>query len=218
MLKNLSHLGAGGNADRNFTGTAWGRCKYQTCQTAEGQCQGIYFEYVLERYILLLKAAIDFDEVAQGLNKRVIIQQAVFQVSYSQINLNLMQQISEAWQLQELVKLVDPGVEAYKPKKGKPNVIMFVGLQVGRQNVQWIIFSIRALEKLLHAQNLPITTKRRTGNPAWSVLTPSGNRNFRRKHDGNLIVCLLQSWSLWSVETECYKSWHSFLWKVKRAW
>ena len=36
-----------------------------------------------ERYILLLKAAIDFDEVAQGLNKRVIIQQAVFQVSYS---------------------------------------------------------------------------------------------------------------------------------------
>ena len=32
--------------------------------------------------------------------------------------------------LQELVKLVDPGIEAYKPKKGKPNVIMFVGLQV----------------------------------------------------------------------------------------
>ena len=32
--------------------------------------------------------------------------------------------------MQELVKLVDPGVEAYKPKKGKPNVIMFVGLQV----------------------------------------------------------------------------------------
>merc|ERR1712029_1099443 len=41
-------------------------------------------------------------------NKRVIIQQAVFQ---------------------ELVKLVDPGIEPYKPKKGKPNVIMFVGLQ-----------------------------------------------------------------------------------------
>ena len=43
-----------------------------------------------------------------GLNKRVIIQQAVFQ---------------------ELVKLVDPGIDPYKPKKGKPNVIMFVGLQ-----------------------------------------------------------------------------------------
>jgi len=28
-----------------------------------------------------------------------------------------------------LVQLVDPGVEAFKPKKGKPNVIMFVGLQ-----------------------------------------------------------------------------------------
>ena len=35
-----------------------------------------------------MKKAIDFDEVAQGLNKRIIIQQAVFQ---------------------ELVKLVDPG-------------------------------------------------------------------------------------------------------------
>jgi len=55
-----------------------------------------------------VKQAIDFDEVAQGLNKRVIIQQAVFQ---------------------ELVKLVDPGIEPYKPKKGKANVIMFVGLQ-----------------------------------------------------------------------------------------
>ena len=76
-----------------------------------------------------VKQAIDFDEVAQGwfkcnsfciqihrlyltlnsgLNKRVIIQQAVFQ---------------------ELVKLVDPGIDPYKPKKGKPNVIMFVGLQ-----------------------------------------------------------------------------------------
>lgn len=55
-----------------------------------------------------VKKAIDFDEVAQGLNKRIIIQQAVFQ---------------------ELVKLVDPGIKPYQPKKGKPNVIMFVGLQ-----------------------------------------------------------------------------------------
>lgn len=30
---------------------------------------------------------------------------------------------------QELVKLVDPGVKPYQPKKGKTNVIMFVGLQ-----------------------------------------------------------------------------------------
>jgi len=30
----------------------------------------------------------------------------------------------------ELVSLVDPGVEPYKPKKGHPNVIMAVGLQV----------------------------------------------------------------------------------------
>ena len=49
------------------------------------------------------------DDNLLGLNKRIIIQQAVFQ---------------------ELVTLVDPGIEAYKPKKGKPNIIMFVGLQV----------------------------------------------------------------------------------------
>ena len=55
-----------------------------------------------------VRSVIDFDEMAQGLNKRRIIQQAVFQ---------------------ELVKLVDPGVKPYQPKKGKPNVIMFVGLQ-----------------------------------------------------------------------------------------
>jgi len=55
-----------------------------------------------------VKAAINFDDLAQGLNKRIMIQQAVFG---------------------ELVKLIDPGIEPYKPKKGKPNVIMFVGLQ-----------------------------------------------------------------------------------------
>ena len=46
--------------------------------------------------------------MAQGHNKRKLIQQAVFQ---------------------ELVQLVDPGVESYLPVKGRPNVIMMVGLQ-----------------------------------------------------------------------------------------
>ena len=55
-----------------------------------------------------VKSCIDFDEMAQGHNKRKIIQQAVFQ---------------------ELVKLVDPGVKPYVPVKGRANVIMMVGLQ-----------------------------------------------------------------------------------------
>ena len=54
-------------------------------------------------------AAINFGDIAKGLNKRVMIQKAVFQ---------------------ELVKLIDPGVEPYKPKRGKANIFMFVGLQV----------------------------------------------------------------------------------------
>jgi signal recognition particle subunit SRP54 len=32
----------------------------------------------------------------------------------------------------ELVNLVDPGIEPYKPKKGYPNVVMAVGLQACR--------------------------------------------------------------------------------------
>lgn len=55
-----------------------------------------------------VRNVIDFDEMAGGLNKRRMIQSAVFN---------------------ELVKLVDPGVKAWQPTKGRSNVIMFVGLQ-----------------------------------------------------------------------------------------
>ncbi|XP_034952408.1 signal recognition particle 54 kDa protein [Chelonus insularis] len=55
-----------------------------------------------------VRAVIDFEDMAGGLNKRRMIQSAVFK---------------------ELVKLIDPGVKAYQPVKGRPNVIMFVGLQ-----------------------------------------------------------------------------------------
>ena len=54
------------------------------------------------------RSVIDFDEMAGGLNKRRMIQSAVFK---------------------ELVKLIDPGVKAWQPSKGRNNVIMFVGLQ-----------------------------------------------------------------------------------------
>ncbi len=46
--------------------------------------------------------------MAGGVNKRRLIQRGVFT---------------------ELVKLVDPGVKPFQPTKGRPNVIMFVGLQ-----------------------------------------------------------------------------------------
>ncbi|KAI5705017.1 hypothetical protein M8J76_006089 [Diaphorina citri] len=55
-----------------------------------------------------VRQVIDFDEMASGLNKRRMIQSSVYK---------------------ELIKLVDPGVKAHQPQKGKPNVIMFVGLQ-----------------------------------------------------------------------------------------
>lgn len=55
-----------------------------------------------------IKRSVDFKHLAPGVNKKRLIQKAVYD---------------------ELVKLVDPHAEPFKPKKGKPNVIMFVGLQ-----------------------------------------------------------------------------------------
>lgn len=55
-----------------------------------------------------VKRSVNLAEVAEGINKRRLIQKTVFD---------------------ELCKLVDPGVEPFKPVKGKSNVVMFVGLQ-----------------------------------------------------------------------------------------
>ncbi|KAJ3090769.1 Signal recognition particle [Quaeritorhiza haematococci] len=55
-----------------------------------------------------IKKIVNLEELAAGINKRRLVQRAIFD---------------------ELCRLVDPGVEPFKPKKGKANVIMFVGLQ-----------------------------------------------------------------------------------------
>lgn len=55
-----------------------------------------------------IKDSINLEDMAAGINKRKVIQQAVFD---------------------ELCKLVDSGSKPYVPVKGKPNVLMFVGLQ-----------------------------------------------------------------------------------------
>ncbi|OCK76831.1 signal recognition particle protein, partial [Lepidopterella palustris CBS 459.81] len=55
-----------------------------------------------------IKRTVNFNDQAPGVNKKRLIQKAVFD---------------------ELVRLVDPHAEPFKPKKNKPNTIMFVGLQ-----------------------------------------------------------------------------------------
>jgi len=55
-----------------------------------------------------IKSTVNFKELPPAVNKKRLIQKAVFD---------------------ELVKLVDPHAEPFRPKKGKSNVIMFVGLQ-----------------------------------------------------------------------------------------
>ncbi|KAM1078018.1 hypothetical protein ACFX15_024632 [Malus domestica] len=55
-----------------------------------------------------IKKIVNLDDLAAGHNKRKIIQQAIFN---------------------ELCKMLDPGKPSFAPKKGKPSVVMFVGLQ-----------------------------------------------------------------------------------------
>ncbi|KAI7853214.1 SRP54-type protein [Circinella umbellata] len=55
-----------------------------------------------------VKKSVNINEMGGGVNKKKIIQKAV---------------------MDELFELVDPGVEPYKPVKGRPNVFMMVGLQ-----------------------------------------------------------------------------------------
>lgn len=55
-----------------------------------------------------IKSSVNFKDLPPAVNKKRLIQKAVFD---------------------ELVKLVDPHAEPFKPKKGNSNIIMFVGLQ-----------------------------------------------------------------------------------------
>eukprot|EP00898_Chlorokybus_atmophyticus_P004004 jgi/Chlat1/4604/Chrsp290S04347 len=55
-----------------------------------------------------IKKSINFDDLAAGHNKRRLIEKAVFN---------------------ELCSMLDADVKPYVPKKGQPNVVMFVGLQ-----------------------------------------------------------------------------------------
>eukprot|EP00741_Cyanophora_paradoxa_P020412 tig00021254_g19703.t1 len=55
-----------------------------------------------------IKKTINFEELAAGVNKRKLIQKAVFD---------------------ELCAMLDPGKKPYQPKKGRPNIVVFVGLQ-----------------------------------------------------------------------------------------
>ncbi|MED6169921.1 hypothetical protein PIB30_025656 [Stylosanthes scabra] len=55
-----------------------------------------------------IKKIVNLEDLAAGHNKRKIIQQAVFD---------------------ELCKMLDAGKPSFTPKKGKPSLVMFVGLQ-----------------------------------------------------------------------------------------
>jgi signal recognition particle subunit SRP54 len=67
----------------------------------------VRFETVRDMQVSIRKM-VSLDTLAAGTNKRRIIQQAVFS---------------------ELCTMLDPGKPAFVPSKGKPSVVMFVGLQ-----------------------------------------------------------------------------------------
>ena len=72
-----------------------------------------------------IKKIVNLEDLAAGHNKRRIIQNAIFN---------------------ELCKMLDPGKPSFIPKKGKPSVVMFVGLQGNNASVSantYISFAIR---------------------------------------------------------------------------
>jgi signal recognition particle GTPase len=64
--------------------------------------------YLTTFLIFLFRKNINFYEVSGVMNNKSLIEEIVSN---------------------ELIKLLDPEVEPFKPQKGRPNVIMFVGLQ-----------------------------------------------------------------------------------------
>lgn len=73
-----------------------------------------------------LKATLDASDKSKDINRKHLMQKVTFSIGlYHWCSFAPDQAVFD-----ELVHLVDPGVEPYKPKKGQPNVIMAVGLQV----------------------------------------------------------------------------------------
>jgi signal recognition particle GTPase len=62
----------------------------------------------------------------------------------------------------ELIALLDPKTKPFQPKKGHPNVIMFVGLQGAGKTTTGFVASMRFLNFNQFRKWL-ITTKRRAG-------------------------------------------------------
>eukprot|EP01083_Nonionella_stella_P075464 205175_1 len=67
----------------------------------------VNFRLVVQLKVNVSKS-VNLQDVSAGSNKRILIQKSL---------------------VSELTKLLDPGKAPFEPKKGKPNVIMFVGLQ-----------------------------------------------------------------------------------------
>lgn len=71
-----------------------------------------------------IKKTVNFKELPSGVNKKRIIQKVRMSTGRLGAVADRVQAVYD-----ELVKLVDPHAEPFRPRKGKPNVIMFVGLQ-----------------------------------------------------------------------------------------
>ena|SRR5947207_7451808 len=76
-----------------------------------------------------IRSTVSFKELGPGVNKKRIIQKVRFPSacglrSWGVLNVGDFKAVFD-----ELCRLVDSHSEAYKPKKGKANIIMFVGLQ-----------------------------------------------------------------------------------------
>ena len=121
-----------------------GRCEHQAGETIERWCKRFETCNKLQFWTskiltITFSGQIDLEEMGSGLNKRRVIQTAVYK---------------------ELVKICDPKVEAWKPKKVQQNWILISTLFRAKQMLSCLSVS-KVPVKRHRVQNWRITTRRR---------------------------------------------------------
>lgn len=132
------------------------QCQAGIAITDESQSKGTVINYMILRTVLIGAGEEELGRSGEGKRKggeqeecRPKGQITAMVSSTRVVLISALQAVFD-----ELVALVDPGVEPYKPTKGKVNVLMAVGIQVGHscRNIRQKLILFREREKRRHVQ------------------------------------------------------------------
>lgn len=118
---------------------------------------------------------VNLADLAAGLNKRKVIQKV--RADTACCGLRHLPARARAPQVvfEELTRLVDPGKKPFRPKKGKINVIMFVGLQGAGKTTTITKFGYHYRRKGWKVRAAPVSDGRLTAGAAhrWAWCAPT---------------------------------------------